>query len=202
MSDILEAIHTYIFVGLIELFGIFPSSLIMTALAYLSGFPFYLVLKGIAPSKSKLFLALFCLVASGIGSLPIWAGPGPGFPYSVVSILPLLLLPFGVYYLFILLDKIGFIRFDRHSPSNLQTTTGLIALFALPAAAVVDWVFFKGENICAKTGEFSVLLISFGLPAIGAFVVMLLLMPIIGLVSLMSATVRWLMKEKPIQPES
>ena len=202
MPDILEAIHTYIFVGLIEQFGMFPSSLIMTALAYLSGFPFYLVLKGIAPSKSKPFLALYCLVASGIGSLPVWAGPEPGLPLSVVSILPLLLLPFGVYYLFILFDKIGFIRFDRHSPSNLQTTVCLIALFALPVAAVVDWVLFKGENICAKTGEFSVLLIAFGLPAIGAFVFMLLLMPIIGLVSLMSVTVRWLTKDRLIQTES
>ena len=198
----IEAIHTYIFVGLIEQFGIFESSLILTILAYLTGFPFFLLCKGIFPSRSRYFLAIYCLVATGIGSLPFWAGPELGFSFRIVSTIPLLLLPFGIYYLFVILDKIGFLRFDRHSPSNLQATIFIIALFSLPVATAVDWALFKGEYICAKTGDFSVLLIAFGLPAIGALIVILLLLiPIAGIVSIVSAAVRWLTKDRSTQPE-
>ncbi len=198
----LEAIRTYVFVGLIEQYGVYESSLIFTGLAYLTCYPFFLALKGIFPSRSSFFLAIYCLVATGIGSLPFWAGPELGFSFRIISTIPLLLLPFGVYYLFIILDKIGFLRFDRHSPSNLQATIFLIALFSLPVATAVDWALFKGQSICAKTGEFSILLIAFGLPAIGAFIVIfLLLIPIVGLVSIVSAAVRWLTKDRSTQPE-
>ena len=198
----IEAIHTFIFVRLIEQFGCFESSLILTTLAYLTGFPFFLLCKGISPTRSRYFLAIYCLVATGIGSLPFWAGPELGFSFPIIATIPLLLLPFGVYYLFIILDKIGFLRFDRHSPSNLQAAIFLVALFSLPVATAVDWALFKGEYICAKTGEFSILLIAFGLPAIGAFIVILLLLiPIAGLVSIVSAAVRWLTKDRSTQPE-
>jgi hypothetical protein len=198
----LEAIHTYVFVGLIEQYGVYESSLIFTGLAYLTGYPFFLALKGIFPTKKRLFMALYCLAATSTGSLPFWASSGLGYSYPWISTIPFILLPFGVFFLFTSLDKIGFFNSAGHSPSDGCLAVFLIALFALPIATVADWVFFNGENICAKTADYSILLIAFGLPAIGASVFILLLLPVVGLVSLMSATVRWLTRERPPQPES
>lgn len=198
----LEAIRTYVFVGLIEQYGVYESSLIFTGLAYLTGYPFFLAMKGIFPSKKRLSMALYCLAATSTGSLPFWAGPGLGYSYPWISTIPFILLPFGIYILFISLDKIGLLKSDGHSPSNGYLVVFLIALFALPIAAVADWVFFNGENICAKTVDYSIILIAFGLPAIGAFIFLLLLMPIVGMVSLMSASVGWLTKDRPSNSDS
>ena len=202
MPLLLEAIRTYVFVGLIEQYGVYEASLIFTGLAYLTGYPFFFALKGIFPSKKRLFMALYCLAATSTGSLPFWAGPGLGYSYPWISTIPFMLLPFGVYFLFISLEKIGFIKSDGHSPSNGYLVVFLIALLALPIATVADWVFFNGKYICAKTVDYSIILIAFGLPAIGAFIFLIPLAPIVGLVSLMSATVRWITKKRPANSES
>jgi len=202
MPILLEASHTYIVVALIEQFGVFESALICTALLYLLGFPIYLGFKSILPSKSKLFFLIYCLISSAIGSLPLWAGPGVGVSYNIVLTIPIIFLPFGVYVLFLLLNKIGFIKFGRKSPSLLRMALFLVVLFIVPIATVIDWTFFEGQYIYTKTGEFSVLLTLFGLSAMGAFICLLLLMPIVGLVSFLSATIRWLGKDKASNSES
>ncbi len=202
MPILLEASHTYIVVALLEKFGVFESALILTALLYLIGFPIYLAFKSILPSKSKLFLLIYCLISSAIGSLPFWAGPGVGVSYNVVLTIPMILLPFGVYVLFLLLDKIGIIKLGRKSSSLLRMALFLVALFIVPIATVIDWTFFEGQYIYTKTGEFSVLLTLFGLSAMGACICLLLLMPIVGLVSFLSATIKLLSKDKASNSES
>ena len=202
MPYLIDASHTFIFAALIEQFGVFESAFILTAITYLIGFPLYLAFKGILPSKSKLFLLMYCLMSSAIGSSPFWAGQELGVSYDLSSILPFLLLPFGVYYLFIMFDKVGFIKFERHSPSLIQVVLFLILLFILPVAAVIDWTLFEGQHILLKTGEYSVLLTLFGLSALGAFAFLLLLMPIVGFVSTLSAVIRRLSKEKGSHSES
>lgn len=202
MPFLLEASHSYIFVALIEQFGVFESALILTALVYLIGFPFYLAFKGILPSKGQTFLLIYCFTASSIGSLPFWASPGVGVSYTVVLTIPVLLLPFGVYFLFLLLDKIGIIKFDGQSPSIIQVVLFLIVLFIIPVGAVIDWTFFDGQYICSKTGKYSVLLTLFGISAMGAFACLLLLMPIVAFVSLLSATMRWIIKDRASNSES
>ena len=202
MPYLLEASHTYIFFALIEQFGVFESALILTAITYLIGFPLYLAFKGILPSQSKLFLLMYCLISSAIGSSPFWVGQKLGVSYNFALIIPILLLPFGVYYLFILFDKVGFIKFERHSPSLIQVALFLIVLFILPIAAVIDWTVFEGQHILIKAGEYSVLLTLFGLSAMGTFAFLLLLMPIVGFVSILSAAIRRLSKDKESNSES
>ena len=197
-----EASHTYIFVALIEQFGVFETALILTAITYLIGFPLYLAFKGVLPSKSKLFLLMYCFISSAIGSSPFWAGQEHGVPRDFALIIPLLLLPFGVYFLFVLFDKVGFIKFERHSPSLIQVFLFLILLFILPVAAVIDWTLFEGQHVLIKVGEYSVLLTLFGLSAMGAFTFLLLLMPIVGIVSTLSAVIRRLSKDKESNSES
>lgn len=202
MPFLLEAIHTYIFVASIDQFGVFESALIFTALVYLIGFPFYLAFKAIFPAKGPLFLLIYCLIASSIGALPFWAGPGVGLSYNIVLTIQIILLPFGVYFFFLMLDKIGIIKFERQSPSISRLALFLIVLFILPVATIIDGIFFDGQYIFTKTGEYSVLLALFGLSAMGAITCFLLLMPIVGFVSLLSATIRWISKDRASHSES
>jgi hypothetical protein len=201
MPFLFEASHTYIFVALIEQFGVFESALILTGVVYLIGFPFYLGFKGILPSKSKEFLLIYCFTSSAIGTLPFWAAPGLGILYDAILTIPIIILPFGAYLLLIFFDKTGIISSVRKSPSIIQVVVVILVLFIIPVSAVIDWIFYKGHYILARTGEYSVLLTLFGLSALGSFTCLFLLMPIVGLVSFLSATIRWLSKDKSIKSE-
>ena len=194
MQFFLEAINAYIFIELIEKFGVFESALILTTLAYLIGFPFYLIFKRILPSNSRFLLLIYCLTSSAIGSFSFWKAPELGIIYDAILALPILLLPFIAYSFFLMLDKIGIIKINESSTSLLPLALFLFVLFSIPVAAVIDWTFFDGKFVLTKTGEYSLILTLFGLSAIGVFTCLLLLMPVVGIASLMSAIIRWLKK--------
>jgi hypothetical protein len=194
MQIFFEAIHSYVFVELIEKFGVFESALVLTTSVYLIGFPFYLIFKRILPTKSRLWLLIYCLTSSAIGSFSFWKAPELGVSYDVILVLPILLLPLIAYSFFVMLDKVGIAKNNKQSNSLLPLALFLFVLLSIPVAAVLDWTFFDGQYILVNTGDYSVILTFFGLSAIGAFTCLLLLMPIVGLVSLMSAIIRWLNK--------